>query len=106
LNICTKSQIDGLRLEIERHEGITQADNSHFGIDQALLRRWKLGTFMGSHVIYVTGTPEQIQQQMAFDFKLEWLRENAFLDPLQDAFDATDPPAIFSGLGCSIFLKS
>lgn len=106
LKVCTKSQIDGLRFEIDRHEGITQADNSHFGIDQALLRKWKLGSFMGSHVISVIGSPEQIRQQMALDFKAEWLRESAFLKPLQQAFDATDTPKIFNGLGCSIYLSS
>lgn len=69
--ICTKSQIDNLRLEAERHEGITRADNSHYGLDQALLRKCKLGTFMGSHVISVIGSPEQIRKQVALAFRTE-----------------------------------
>ena len=43
---------------------------------------------------------------MALDFETEWLREDEFLSPLEGAFDAIDTPAIFSGLGYSIFLKS
>lgn len=104
--ICTKRQIDGLRLQIERHEGTTMASNSHYGIDQDLLRRWKLGTYMGSRVISVQGSAEQIRQRFALDFAAEWRREDAALKPLDQAFDATDIPAIYNSLGCSIFLKS
>lgn len=104
LPICTKSQIDNLRRETERHEGMTLADNSHYGIDQALLRKWRLGTTIESHVVGVVGSLEQVRQQMALDFETEWKAENAYLSSLQQAFDQTDTPKIFNGLGCSIYL--
>ena len=61
---------------------------------------------MGSYVISVIGSPEQIRKQVALDFRAEWLKEDEFPSPLQDAFDQTDRPKIYNGLGCSIFLAS
>lgn len=43
---------------------------------------------------------------MALDFATEWLAMDTYLGPLQVAFDSTDTPAIFNGLGCSIYPKS
>lgn len=85
---------------------MTLADKSHYGIDQALLRKWRLGTIIGSHVVSVVGSLEQIRQQMALDFETEWKAENAYLSSLQQAFDQTDTPKIFNGLGCSVYLKN
>lgn len=56
LRICTKGEIDGMRLEVERHEGITLANNSHYGIDQNLLRTWKFAHVFGSLVTNARGT--------------------------------------------------
>ncbi len=103
--ICTRSKIDDLRLQAERHEGVTLASNSHYGLDQAFLRRVKLGAFIGAHVSNVAGSPDQIRRQMALELMQEWSREDAYLWILQRAFDAKDVPAMLAALGCSIYLK-
>jgi hypothetical protein len=105
LRICTQSQIDNLRLQVERHEGITMADNSHFGIDQNLLRLWRLARVFGGLVSAAHGTPDAIKQQLTLQIATEWKKEADALNPLQNAFDATDTPAITNSLGCSIFLE-
>ena len=105
VRICTQSQIDNLRLQVERHEGITMADNSHFGIDQNLLRLWRLARVFGGLVSAARGTPDAIKQQLTLQIATEWKKEADALDPQQNAFDATDTPAIANSLGCSIFLE-
>ena len=80
------------------------ADNSHYGIDQDLLRKWKFGRLFGGMVSAVRGTPESIRQQMVLEIAVEWNKEAEALEPLQNAFDASDTPAMMNALGCSIFL--
>jgi len=104
LKICTQSQIDNLRLQVERHEGITMATNSHFGIDQDLLRQWKFARLFGSMVSAARGTAEAVKQQIVTQMATEWQKEAEVLEPLQHAFDGSDTPAIFNSLGCSIYL--
>jgi hypothetical protein len=100
--ICIKTEIDGLRLEIERHEGITMATRSHFGIEQDLLRRWRFARQVGAMVSAATGTPESIRQQVVLDVASEWKKFVSVLTTDQDAFDGVDVPAIFAALGCGI----
>ena len=49
--------------------------------------------------------PKAIRQQMIITIAAEWDKEDAYLHPLLQAFDAADTPAIFNLPGCSIILE-
>lgn len=103
--ICTQSKIDRLRLDVERHEGVTLADSSHYGIDQKALRDWQLNVDFGGLVVNLPGSPQLVRQQMALKMATEWKMEREYVREIQDAFDSIDTPAILHALGCSIYLK-
>jgi hypothetical protein len=96
--------IDAFRLGVERHEGATMIDNSHYGIDQNMLRKWHFAALLGGLVSSSKGSPEAIRKEMGQTMQVEWEREHQYVLTLQRAFDAVDTPALFATLGCSIFL--
>lgn len=95
---CTQAVFPHLLAEVRRHEGATQAPNSHWGIAQAF--------FQGSTVeqeiekIYRRTTDPNALLQAGVDRLSREMRTS--LKPLQDAFDATDTPALIAGLGCKL----
>lgn len=95
---CTQAVFPHLLAEVRRHEGVTQATNSHWGIAQAF--------FQGSTVeqeiekIYKRTTDPNALLQAGVDRLSREMRTS--LKPLQDAFDQTDTPALINGLGCRL----
>jgi hypothetical protein len=101
--MCTRSQISQLLTNVERHEGLTMASNSHYGIDQDLLLRWKLGRIFGGLVTASTGSPDAIRQHLVTTMSVEWAKERTYVHTLQVAFDATDTPKVLLSGICSIY---
>lgn len=60
--------------------------------------------FLGM-VSAVGGGPESVRQQMVLALATEWRKGDEVLRLRQQAFDDTDTPAIFTALGCSIYLE-
>jgi hypothetical protein len=95
---CTQAVFGPLVTEVRRHEGATQAPNSHWGIAQAF--------FQGSPVeqevekIYRRTTDPNVLLQAGVDRLSREMRNS--LQPLQQAFDNTDTPALIAGLGCRL----
>ncbi|MBI2408709.1 MAG: hypothetical protein HYV19_10455 [Gemmatimonadetes bacterium] len=100
--LCTRDKIDLLRMEVGRHEGLTSATKSHYGVQQAFMTQWNLAKVMGARVIQVPA--DSAHARMSEEFRMEWLRFWKQLDVLQSKFDSVDTPASFARLGgCSIY---
>jgi hypothetical protein len=100
--LCTRGKIDLLRVAVERHEGLTSAMNSHYGVQQLLHSTWNIAKAMGGHVIQVP--PDSAQLRMREDLKAEWKRFFRVLNARQAKFDTVDTPRTTAVLGgCSIF---
>jgi len=95
---CTSSNIAFLASEVERHEGTTKADNSHFGVanDQfALLQPQLLLEKQFSQA------DESTFRQQVFDTLGAFLNTGPY-DAAHNRFDATDVPRVMAALGCTL----
>ncbi|HSU13057.1 hypothetical protein [Longimicrobium sp.] len=95
---CTQAMFTTLEAQVRRHEGATQAPDSHWGVAQRF--------FQGSNVeqeleqTYAQTTNPDLVLQDAYDRLGRMLRKQ--LDPLQEAFDKTDTPLLIASLGCKL----
>lgn len=95
---CTQAVFGILEPAVRRHEGTTQAANSHWGITQRFYQN--SDSEQRLEEIYRQTTDAGVVRQAAYD---EWLRLHRGTHASQQAaFDATDTPAIINSLGCTL----
>jgi hypothetical protein len=95
---CTQADIPRLRAEVERHEGLTMASNSHFGIANAAFLAHSPERRL--EAMYRYNVPEDRFRQEAYDVYVRFVRRQ--VGPEQQKFDNTDYPIIQANLGCSV----
>ena len=95
---CTQAVFPHLVAEVRRHEGATQASNSHWGIAQAFFQNGSVEQELEK--IYRRTTEPNVLLQAGVDRLRREMRST--LTPLQQAFDNTDTPALIASLGCTL----
>ena len=95
---CTQAVFGILEPAVRRHEGATQASNSHFGIARAFFQTSDVEQDLEK--IYRKTTDPSVVMQAGVDRLREVMRTT--LTPQQEAFDNTDTPALIASLGCTL----
>lgn len=85
-----------LKTEVERHEGVTQASDSHYGVaNQAFLAHRPERTL---EALYLFRVPQARLQHRAYQIYEQFVRGPRHTP--QVAFDRTDYPAILAKFSC------
>jgi hypothetical protein len=95
---CTQAVFGILEPAVRRHEGATQAPNSHWGIAQQFFQNSNVEQELEE--TYAQTTSGDVVMQAAFDRLSRVMRTQ--LTPLQNAFDKADTPALIGSLGCTL----
>lgn len=95
---CTQSVFAILEPAVRRHEGTTQAANSHFGVAREFFQNSDVEQDLEK--VYRQTTDPSVVMQAGVDRLSEVMRSR--LAPLQEAFDNTDTPALLASLGCTL----
>jgi hypothetical protein len=100
---CSQSDVPLLRIEVERHEGVTKASNSHYGVaNQQFLAHRPERTL---EALYLFRVPQARLQSRAYELYAQFIRGP--VHAAQSAFDNTDYPLILSKFSCQFdFNKS
>ncbi len=95
---CTSSVFGDLRRTIERHEGVTQANNSHWGITARFFRDHEPEQRIEE--VFKNGDEAALRQ----DVRAAWLRQitTGPHKTQQTAFDVSDYAQIDAALGCAL----
>ncbi len=95
---CTSSVFSDLTRRIERHEGVTQADNSHWGITARFFRDSEAEQRIEE--LYKNGDEAALRR----DVRTTWLGliTTGPHKTQQTNFDKTDYPKIDAALGCAL----
>lgn len=98
---CTASVFAILLPEILRHEGVTQEDESHYGITRTFYRVRE--PHLEMEAVYQQGDATSVRIRAA----QRWveLHESGWHRARQDAFDNADLPRIAQRLGCTLDLN-
>jgi hypothetical protein len=93
---CSQSDIPLLRTEVERHEGVTQAYDSHYGVAnrQFLARRPERAL----EALYLFRVPQARLQMRAYRIYERFVTGPAHA--AQDAFDNVDRPLVLAKFSC------
>lgn len=95
---CTQAMFGILEPFAQRHEGATQAANSHWGITRAFYQN--SNSEQRLEKIYRATTDAGVVRQAAYD---EWVRlHSGTHDSQQQAFDGTEYPALSAAIGCTL----
>ncbi|HEX8673697.1 MAG TPA: hypothetical protein VF710_17510 [Longimicrobium sp.] len=95
---CTQAVFGILEPAVRRHEGATQVANSHWGIARDFFQSSNVEQDLEK--IYRRTTDPNVVLQAGVNRLRTVIRNN--LTPLQEAFDATDTPALIASLGCTL----
>lgn len=93
---CTQADIPLLRAEVERHEGLTMATNSHFGIANTAFLTHRPESRL--EALYGYNMPEARLRHEAYNVYLRFVRNQ--VSPAQRTFDSADYARIQATLGC------
>ncbi|MGH7562814.1 MAG: hypothetical protein ACREK5_00095 [Gemmatimonadota bacterium] len=97
---CGPADIAFLRQEVERHEGLTLASNSHVGVANQVMSAEQVQQRLEE--LYAESEPDlrsRIDQEFKNIFNKGPYRK------AQDNFDKIDTPLVFAALGCSLDFK-
>lgn len=95
---CTAAVFAALVSEVERHEGVTGAPNSHYGVALKAYADLKLQERIER--LY-TAKDDYTLRQMAFNTWMDFHKSSAY-QGRQDSFDRTDYPKVAAALGCTL----
>lgn len=93
---CTQAVLPSLASQAERHEGVTQATNSHYGVANRVYRDEAL--HLQFEKIYTSRSAGELIKEAGKVFK----KFDSTYNSAQATFDSNDRPLIFGSLGCSL----
>jgi hypothetical protein len=94
---CSQAMFAILEPFVRRHEGVTQASNSHWGITQRFYQNGNAEQRLEQ--IYRNTADHAVVRQAAYD---EWVRlHSGSHSNQQAAFDAAEYPALSAAIGCN-----
>lgn len=94
---CSQADVTRLRAEVERHEGLTRAGNSHFGIANATFLTHRPDQTLEE--LYMYNVTEERLRMRAYDLFVRYIRGPN--RSAQRAFDQTDYPVIAAKFACT-----
>lgn len=95
---CDTTVVARLAAEVERHEGVTMAANSHYGVANRVLASDKLHERM-ERLVTVGGSGDQLRSAAMQEWRA-FRRDR--IEPEQAAFDSVDYPKVLAALGCTV----
>jgi hypothetical protein len=93
---CTQAHIPLMRQEVERHEGLTMASNSHLGVANTVFTTHRIDSTL--EALYLYQSDSQRLRRRGHDLYVRHVRGPN--RSAQRAFDNTDRPAILAKFPC------